>query len=101
MSYIPVTIQRMDRETETWTDWLHLHAIKVNRAGGGEAYRGEREQYQPRLLFELHWCSALEALRWDPMSHRIVYQGHTLNIVDYDDFMERHINIRLTGEAYG
>lgn len=101
MAYIPVTIQRRDPETEEWVDLLHLHATKVNKTGGGEAFSAGREQYRLRLTFDLRWCKELEALRWDTPSHRIVYRGHTLNIVDYDDYMERHLTVRLVGEAYG
>ena len=101
MSYIPVTIQKMDPETEEWTNLLHLHALQVNRAGGGESFSAGREQYHPRLSFDLRWCRQLEALRWDVRNHRILYQGHALNILEYDDYMEQHLTVRLTGEAYG
>lgn len=101
MSYIPVTIQKQDPETEEWADLLRLHAIQVNRAGGAEAYSAGREQYRLRLAFDFRWCKALEALRWDVAAHRIVYQGHPFNIQDYDDYMEQHLRVRLTGEAYG
>jgi len=101
MSYLPVTIQHMDPETEAWTDLLRLHAIQVNRAGGGESFNAGREQYHPRLTFDLRWCQALEALRWDVQNHRIVYRGQAFNITDYDDYMEQHLTVRLTGEAYG
>lgn len=101
MSYIPVTIQHMDPETEDWTDLLHLHAVKVNKSGSGESFSAGRERYSPRLSFDFRWFKALEALRYDTQSHRIVYQGHTFNIVDYDDYMERHLTVRLVGEAYG
>lgn len=101
MSYIPVTIQHQNPDTEEWTDLLKLHAIQVNRAGGGEAYSAGREQYRLRLSFDLRWCKKLEAIRWDIAQHRIVYLGHPFNITDYDDYMEQHLRVRLTGEAYG
>ena len=101
MSYFPITIQHMDPETEQWTDLLNLHALQVNRAGGGEAFNAGAEQYHPRMTFDVRWCKAVEPIRWDIQLHRIVYQGHTFNIVDYDDYMEQHITVRLTGEAYG
>ena len=101
MSYIPVTVQRQDPDTEAWSDLLHLHATKVNRAGGGESFNAGREQYHPRMTFDFRWCKALEALRWAPDSYRLVYQGHFFNITDYDDYMEQHLTVRLTGEAYG
>lgn len=101
MSYIPVTIQRMDPDTEEWTDLLHLHALRVNKSGTGETFNAGREQYHPRLVFDFAWCKKLEDLRWSTQSHRILYRGRTLNLVDYDDYMEQHLTVRLTGEAYG
>lgn len=101
MSYIPVTIQRMNPNTEEWTDLLHLHAKKVNKSGIGETFSAGREQYHPRLVFEFAWSKKLEDLRWSTQSHRIIYRGHTLNLVDYDDYMEQHTTVKLTGEAYG
>lgn len=101
MSYYPVIIQKQDPDTEAWTDHLRLHAIKVNRAGGGETFAAGREQYHPRMIFDLRWCQALEAIRWDPQQHRVVYRGRSFNITDYDDYMEQHLTVRLTGEAYG
>lgn len=100
MSYIPVTVQKMD-ENEEWSDLLYLHAKQVNRAGGGEGFSAGRETYQPRLTFDFPWCKALEAVRWDVQHHRLMYQGHPLNITNYDDYMEQHLTVRLTGEAYG
>lgn len=101
MSYIPVTVQKMDPNTEEWSELLHLHATQVNRAGGGEAFSTGREQFRLRLAFDFRWSKALEALRWDIAHHRLVYQGHTFNIQDYDDYMEQHLTVRLVGEAYG
>lgn len=101
MSYIPVTIQTQDMETEEWTDLLHLHALQVNKAGAGESFNAGADQYHPRLTFDLRWCQALEAVAYATQTHRIVYRGRTFNIVDYDDYMEQHLTVRLTGEAYG
>lgn len=101
MSYHRIVIQRMDPDTEVWTDLLRLHAIQVNKAGSSESFSAGREQYSPRLTFDLRWCRKLEDLRYDTQNHRIMYQGHTFNIVDYDDYMEQHLTVRLTGEAYG
>ena len=100
MSYIPVMIQRRDPDTELWSDAFKAHALKVNRAGGGEAYAAGREQFQARLTFELRWHKAVEAMRWEPQSYRLIYSGQTLNIVDYDDFMEEHRIVKLTGVVY-
>lgn len=101
MSYSPVTIQRQDPDTEEWTDLQRLHAIQVNRSGGGEAFSAGREQFRPRLTFDFRWCKFLDELRYATQNHRIIYRGHTFNITDYDDYMEQHLTVRLTGEAYG
>lgn len=101
MSYHPFTIQRIDEETERWTDLLHLHALKVNKTGGGETSNAGAEQYHPRLTFEVRWSKALEDVVYSPQTYRIVYRGRTYNIQDYDDFMEQHRTVRLVGVAYG
>lgn len=101
MSYFPVKIQRLDPETEEWTDLLQLHALQVNRTGGGETYGAGAEQFHPRLTFVLRWCKALEDVAHKTQTHRIVYRDRPYNIEDYDDYMERHLTVRLVGAAYG
>ena len=101
MSYYPLIIQRQDETTEEWADALQLHALKVNKTGGGESFGAGAEQFRPRLTFELRWCKALEDAVYHPQVHRIVYRGRTYNIQDYDDYMEQHITVNLVGEAYG
>lgn len=101
MSYFPITVQSLDTETEKWTDLLQLHALQVNRAGGGESFGAGAEQFHPRLSFTLRWCQALETVAYSPQTHRILYRGQPFNIVDYDDFMQQHRTVKLVGEAYG
>lgn len=101
MSYHPLTVQRLDPDTEDWVDLLHLHALQVNKTSGGEAFNAGAEQYHPRLTFELRWCKALEDVAYTPQMHRIIYRGRAYNLQDYDDFMEEHRTVRLVGVAYG
>lgn len=101
MSYHPLTIQKMDPDTERWEDLLHPHALQVNKTGGGETHNAAAEQFRPRLTFELRWCKALEDVAYTPQLHRIVYRGRVYDIQDYDDFMEQHRTVRLVGVAYG
>ncbi len=101
MSYFPLTIQRMDPDTEEWTDHLQLHALQVNKTGAGESFNAGAEQYHPRLTFRLRWCKALEDMRYNTQEHRIIYRGHMFNIQDYDDDMEQHKTVNLVGVAYG
>lgn len=101
MKYIPFTIQIQDPDTEGWVDKWKLHALKVNKVGGGQTHTAGADQYVATLSFEVRHFTALEELRYLPQSYRIVYRGHNFKVVDYDDFMEQHRMIRLVGEAYG
>lgn len=101
MGYYPFTIQVQDEDTEEWTDLLNLHALQVNKTGGGETANAGAEQFHPRLTFEVRWCKALEDVIYSPQVYRIAYRGRTYNVKDYDDFMEEHRTVRLVGEAYG
>lgn len=101
MSYTPFTIQVQDPDTEEWSDLLHLHALKVNKTGGGETNNAGAEQFHPRRTFEVRWCKALEDVAHSPQVHRIFYRGRPYNIQDYDDFMEEHRTVTLVGVAYG
>lgn len=100
MSYVPIIIQQQDADTEQWSNLMNLHALQVNKTGGGESHGAGAGQYHPRLTFVLRWCTALEAVTYNPQMHRIVYRGHNFNIVDYDDYMEKHLTVTLVGEAY-
>ena len=97
----PFAIQVQDPDTEKWTNLLHLHALKVNKTGGGETSAAGAEHFRPRLTFEVRWCKALEDVIHSPQVHRISYRGRTYDIQDYDDYMEEHRTVRLVGVAYG
>lgn len=95
-----ITIQQQDPETEQWADLWHLHA-RVNKTGGGQTMNAGADQYKATLTFELRYFAALEAMKYNPQPYRIVYRGHTFKLVDFDDYMEQHRNVKLVGEAYG
>jgi head-tail adaptor len=101
VSYYPFTIQLQDPETEEWADKWKLHALQVNKSGGGQSLSAGADQYRATLTFETRYFSDLEALRYNPQPYRIIYRGHTFKLVDYDDFMEEHSIVKLVGEAYG
>lgn len=106
MSYFPVTIQRLNEETEEWVDHLHLHAFQINIAqsygwGDRESHAAGAGQFHMRFRFEFRWIKALEDVAYMPQLHRIVYKGRTYNIQGYDDFMEQNRTVLLYGEAYG
>ena len=96
----PITIQVQDPDTEEWADAFHLHA-SVNKTNGGTGFSAGTDQHNASLTFKVRYVSTLEVLAYNPQPYRIVYRGRTFKIVDYDDFMEQHREIKLVGEYYG
>lgn len=96
----PITIQVQDPETEEWTDALHLHA-SVNKTSGGSAFNAGTDQYDASLTFKLRYVKALENIAYNTQPYRVVYRGRNFKVVDYDDFMEQHREVKLIGEYYG
>ena len=53
-----------------------------------------------RLTFSLRYVQALEAIAYGVQPFRILYRGHHFKVVDYDDYMEQHREVKLVGELY-
>lgn len=96
----PIKIQVQDHETEDWTDALRLHA-SVNKTGGGSNFNAGTDQHTASLTFKLRYVRALEDLAYNTQPYRIIYRGRAFKVVDYDDYMEQHREIKLVGEYYG
>ena len=92
----PIKIQLQDPDTEEWVDKLSLHAT-VNKTGGGSNFNAGTDQYNASLTFTVRYVRALEDLAYNTQ----LYRGRTFRIVDYDDFMEQHREVKLVGEYYG
>ena len=96
----PIPIQIQDPETEAWSDLWHLHA-RVNRVTGDTVNtEAGAQRVQRKMGFDIKYFSNLLALAYDQERYRIIYQNHYFQIEDYDDYMERHISVRLTGVSY-
>lgn len=96
----PIIIQIQDPHTEEWSDRLLLHAT-VNKTGGGSNFNAGTDQYNASLTFKLRYVKALEDLAYNAPQYRIIYRGRTFKVVDYDDYMEQHREVKLVGEYYG
>lgn len=97
----PIMIQVQNLETEAWEDAFdkNLHAM-VNKTGGGTATGEGADQYRASLTFKLRYVKKLEDIQYSPQPYRIIYRGRKFKVVDYDDFMEQHREIKLVGEFY-
>lgn len=95
----PITIQIQDPDTEEWKDALKLHAL-VNKTGGGTSFTAGTDQYNASLTFKVRYVRRLEDIAYNTQPYRILYRGRTFKVVDYDDYMEQHREIKLVGEYY-
>ena len=96
----PITIQKIDEDSELWSDLWNLHA-RVNKTTGSEYVEAGANRSQSTKTFELRYFNGLEAIDYNRGLYRIKYRGHTYNILDYDDYMESHINVKIKAVSYG
>lgn len=96
----PISIQKIDTNTETWADVFKVHA-NINKSKSDDEYlSGGAIQGKRNLTFEIRYFAALEDIALNIQSYRIVYQGVPYDIQDYDDFMLRHKTVKILGVSY-
>ena len=96
----PIKIQKIDENTEKWSDIYSLHA-KVNKSNGSEYLNAGANQSRSNRVFEIRYFKDLEDIDDNRGLYRIIYRGKTYNITDYDDYHEEHKSIKLLGVSYG
>ena len=95
----PVVIQKLSDNGEWVKQWRLL--ASVNKTGGGEVHESGARRSSHSLTFDVRYFSALFDIFLNTQNYRIIYRGAVFNIEDYDDFMEKHISVRLEGECSG
>lgn len=97
----PVDIQKQNEETERWESIgeKNFHA-RVNKSGGSQNFAAGADQFPARLNFDFRYCQMLEDIRYQPELYRLVYKGHKFQVIDYDDYMEQHTEVRIVGKLY-
>lgn len=98
-----ITLQ--EKRGAEWIDVMRLHAA-VNKAKGAEELDGAAMQSPLTLSFDVRYCQAVAALRLNTQAYRVVYGSDgdgrpaCFKITEYDDYFEKHRNVRLTGVSY-
>lgn len=96
----PIIIQKFSEATELWEDVFKVHA-SINKAKSDNEYLNAGAiRTNKTLTFEVRFFADLEDISLNLQSYRIVYQGVTYNIVDYDDFMLKHKTVKILGVSY-
>lgn len=96
----PIVIQTIDQETEQWSNLWPLHA-RINKTTGSEYVEAGADRSQSTKTFEVRYFAGIEDIDFNRGLYRIIYRGHTFNIVDYDDYMEYHQVVKLKAVSYG
>lgn len=84
---------------KSWQTICSLHAA-VNRTSGSERLDGGAVQSPMQLDFDVRYSADVAAVRLHTQNYRIVYNGAAFKVIAYDDYMEAHRSIRLTGVSY-
>lgn len=96
----PIIIQKQNKKTELWEDLYEVHA-KINKASNDNAYLGSGASQSKRsVTFQIHYFNGLEDMDLNRQYYRILYQGEPYNIKDYDDYMFKHMNVKILGVSY-
>lgn len=96
----PIIIQKINETTELWEDVFKVHA-SINKAKSDNEYLNAGAiQAKKNLTFEMRYFADLEDISFNLQSYRIVYQGVSYNIEDYDDFMLNHKTVKILGVSY-
>lgn len=96
----PILLQRINETTKQWSDVRTIHA-RINKAKADNEYlHGGAVRSKRSLIFEVRYYAELELIANHTQRFRILYNGIPYNIVDYDDYQERHLTVRLLGESY-
>ena len=94
----PITLQKYNTDTHTWTDTEHIHA-NVNKSVSTGGHAPSDSSHICRYLFKVRFFGALDNVRASIQKYRILYNGQTFELADYDDYNERHRVIKLTANS--
>lgn len=95
----PIIIQHMNEE-EKWELVAKVHA-SVNKASGNAYLGSGAEQSSSGKTFTFRYSPVFSDIQFNKQSYRIIYGGVIYTIEDYDDYLEKHISIRLLGVSRG
>lgn len=93
-----IVLQQQDAN-KAWNTVCSLHAA-VNRTSGSERLDGGAVQSPMQMDFDVRYSPEVAQIRLSTQSFRLIYNGAAYKIVAYDDYMEAHRSIRLTGVSY-
>lgn len=96
----PITIQKLNLETETWSDYYSTHA-NINKAGGREYFNASSVISNSTFNFKVRYCETIKNIQYETEIYRVLYDRRYFNIKNVDNYnMENH-ELTLVGEFNG
>ncbi len=93
-----IQIQKLNEEDNSYVDYYNCHA-QVNKTGGNEYLIAGAVSTKNKFTFIVRYCTELKDLQFDTQTYRIAFNGVIFNIIDADDYMQRHKTIKIIGES--
>lgn len=93
-----IQIQKLNDDNDSYSSYYSCHA-QVNKTGGNEYLIAGAVSTKNKFTFIVRYCEELKNLQFDTQTYRIVFNGVIFNILDADDFMQRHKTIKIIGES--
>ncbi len=93
-----IQIQKLNEDNDAYSDYYSCHA-QVNKTGGNEYLIAGTVSTKNKFTFIVRYCEELKNLQFDTQTYRIIFNGIIFNILDADDFMQRHKTIKIIGES--
>lgn len=96
----PILIQKLDVDTEKWSDYYPTHA-NVNKASGREYFNASTNITSGTYNFSVRYCKKLKDIKYDNASYRIIYDNQIFNIKNVDIPKEKNHLMTIVGDLVG
>lgn len=93
-----IMIQKLNEENNSYSDYYTCHS-QVNKTSGNEYLIAGAVSTKNKFTFVVRYCEELKNLQFGTQTYRIIFNDIIFNIVDADDFMQRHKTIKIIGES--
>lgn len=96
----PILIQKLDEDTEKWSDYYPTHA-NINKASGKEYVNASTNISSSTYNFKVRYCKKLEEILFNTEIYRIVYKNHCYDIKNMDRYAENNTELTIIGDYNG
>lgn len=96
----PILIQKLDEDTEKWSDYYPTHA-NVNKASGKEYFNASTKISNSTYNFKVRYCEKLKELLFNTEIYRVVYESRCYDIKNVDRYAESKTELTIIGDYNG